>query len=189
MKTQIAFKTQAGKNEIMKAYDSFLQKWVSPCKEIYTDTRYGKTHIIASGEKSAPPLILLHGTGMNSIMWIGEVREYSKSYRVYAVDIPGEPGKSDETQFSLEGASYTEWLYDVLDANETIPLFTDNELKKLTMPTALFVGEKNIMLHSVKTAERLRDLVPYATINILPDVGHSIVNLADKIKVFLADQL
>ncbi len=35
----------------MEAYDAFLQKWVSPYEEIYADTRYGRTYIIASGEK------------------------------------------------------------------------------------------------------------------------------------------
>jgi hypothetical protein len=52
------------------------------------------------------------------------------------------------------------------------------------MTTALLVGEKDIMLQSGKTAECLCDLVSYTTINILPDAGYSIVNLADKIKVF-----
>jgi len=30
-------------------------------EEIYVETRCRKPHIIASGEKNAPPLILLHG--------------------------------------------------------------------------------------------------------------------------------
>lgn len=29
-------------------------------------------------------------------MWLEEAREYSRGFRVYAVDIPGEPGRSDE---------------------------------------------------------------------------------------------
>lgn len=41
MKTKTAYKTQKGKNEILKAYDAFFQKWVSPYEEIYADTRYG----------------------------------------------------------------------------------------------------------------------------------------------------
>lgn len=64
---------------------------------------------------------------------------------------------------------------------ETIPLFSDNELKLLAMPTVLFVGAKDIMLHSAKSAKRLRDLLPHAKINILPEAGHSNVNDVNKI--------
>lgn len=56
------------------------------------------------------------------------------------------------------------------------------------MPTALFVGGKDIMLHSVKTATRLGNLLPHAKINIQPEAGHSIVNLPDKIMEFLVSK-
>lgn len=64
---------------------------------------------------------------------------------------------------------------------ETIPIFSDNELKLLTMPTVLFLGAKDIMLYSDKTARRLGNLLPHAEINILPEAGHSNVNDVDKI--------
>jgi pimeloyl-ACP methyl ester carboxylesterase len=274
MKQNIVFKTQEGKNDVIKHYDLFLEKWALSYEKLYVNTRYGKTFIIASGEKNNPPLILLHGSGMNSVMWLRDMQEYSKNYRVYAIDILGEPGKSDESRLSLSGSYYAEWLKDVFDdlsmkkANvvgislgawlaikfsvsypekvaklvllcpsgvgpqkksfifksiaytllgekgidklyykvngnqpipkemlkyekligksfnyrrETIPIFSDNELKLLTMPTVLFVGTKDIMLHSDKTARRLRGLLPHAEINILPQAGHSNVNDANKI--------
>jgi pimeloyl-ACP methyl ester carboxylesterase len=56
-----------------------------------------------------------------------------------------------------------------------------DELKLLTMPIVLFVGAKDIMLHSDKTAKRLGNLLPHAQINILPEAGHSNVNDVDKI--------
>ncbi|MCI1579776.1 MAG: alpha/beta hydrolase [Clostridium beijerinckii] len=268
------FKTNEGKNDVIKFYDKFLQKLALSYEKFYVDTRYGKTFIIASGEKSNPPLILLHGSGMNSVMWLRDIKEYSKTYRVYAIDMLGEPGKSDENRPSLIGSSYAEWLKEVFEnlsverANiigislgawlaikfsvsypemasklvllcpsgvgpqkksfifkviaygilgekgidklyykvngnqpipeemlkyqkligksfnyrkETIPVFSDNELKLLTMPTVLFVGAKDIMLHSDKTARRLGNLLPHAQINILPKAGHSNVNDVNKI--------
>lgn len=68
---------------------------------------------------------------------------------------------------------------------ETIPIFSDNELKLLTMPTVLFVGAKDIMLYSDKTARRLGDLLPHVEINILPEAGHSNVNDVNKIIAWL----
>jgi pimeloyl-ACP methyl ester carboxylesterase len=99
---------------ILSSYNQLLAKCSVPYEELIIDTRYGKTYIIASGEKSLPPLILLHGSGSNSSMWIGDIAKYSKHYRVYAVDIPGDPGKSEEKQYSLKSPAYSEWMDDIL---------------------------------------------------------------------------
>jgi pimeloyl-ACP methyl ester carboxylesterase len=48
-------------------------------------------------------------------LWIGEVAEYSRYFRTYAVDIPGEPGRSASNRPSWNGPEYAEWLADVLD--------------------------------------------------------------------------
>ena len=64
---------------------------------------------------------------------------------------------------------------------EPIPIFSDEELRRLTMPVFLFVGAKDIMLHSMETADRMKKLVPNARINVLPEGGHSIINLTDEI--------
>jgi pimeloyl-ACP methyl ester carboxylesterase len=279
MKTKLAFKSQEGKTAILKFYDSLLENWPLPNEKFYVKTRYGSTFIIATGEKDAPPLILLHGSAMNSIMWLGDSREYSRNYRVYAVDIPGEPGRSDETQLPFKDSAFAEWLLDVFSAlklekasligislgawlsikfsvcypekvnklvllcpagigpqktsflfkamahmllgekgmdklykkvngnqplpevvlkyqkligkhfnfrREAILLFSDGEIKRLSMPTILFVGEKDVMFHSAKTAKRLGNLVPHANINVLPGAGHTLINLTDRISDFLA---
>lgn len=278
MKTKLAFKSQEGKAAVLKFYDSMLEHWISPNEKFYVNTRYGKTFIIACGEKEAPPLILLHGSAMNTAMWMGDVQAYSRYYRVYAVDIQGEPGKSDEKQLPFKGPAFAEWLQDVYNAlsvkkasligmslgawlavrfsvsytekvenlvllcpagigpqrisflinatihrllgekivsrlfrkvnlderipevflkyqkligesfnyrREIIPLFSDNELKQLSMPVALFVGGKDVIIHSAKSAKRLRALLPHAEINVLPEAGHALVNLADRINAFL----
>jgi pimeloyl-ACP methyl ester carboxylesterase len=281
MKTKLAFKSQEGKAVVIKLYDSLLENWILPNEKLYVNTRYGATFVIASGPKEAPPLILLHGSAMNSIMWMRDVQAYSKSYRVYAVDIPGEPGRSEENQLPLAGDDFAEWLNDVFGAlliekasligislgawlsvkfsvyypekvdklvllcpagigpqktsflfkamahrllgekgmeslykkvngnqpipkkmleyqkllgksfnyrREIIPLFADSEIERLTMPIALFVGEKDIMLHSAMTAKRLIGLLPHANVNIIPGAGHTLIDLTDKISDFLVSK-
>ncbi len=111
-----AFRSQEGKSDVLKAYDLLLEGWLLPNEKLYVNTRYGSTFVIATGEKQAPPLILLHGSAMNSIMWLSDVKEYSRNFRVYAVDIPGEPGRSDENQLPFDGDAFAEWLNDVLNA-------------------------------------------------------------------------
>ena len=275
---KVAFKSEEGRHKVIKYYESLVEGWNFPHEEFYVHTNYGKTFIIASGEKDLPPLILLHGSGMNSVMWIHEMEKYSKNYRVYAVDMPGEPGKSNENQIPFKGDDFPIWLNEVFNAlsiekanivglslggwlgtkfsikypqkviklvllcpagigpkkklfilkslfymllgdkgidklyykingdklipqvmltyqkliakhfnfrKEDIPMFSDDELRCLEMPLALFVGGKDIMLHSEISAKRLGSLVKHANINFLSEEGHTLINQGDEIREFL----
>src|SRR5262247_945497 len=100
----------------MDQYDALLARWPVPCATLDISSRYGATFVVASGSESAAPLVLIHGAGSNSAMWAGDVGEYSRHYRVYAVDLLGEPGKSAPARPSWDSPAYAEWLGDVLDA-------------------------------------------------------------------------
>ncbi len=115
MKTKPIYKSAAGRAQIMALYDKVLSQWPVPCEHVNIPTRYGNTFAIASGQAGSPPMILLHGTASNSATWAHDVIDYSKSFRVWCVDIPGEPGKSDEARFGWNGPHFSEWLDDVLN--------------------------------------------------------------------------
>ncbi len=115
MTTKSIYKSTAGQVEIQALVDRVLAQWPVPNQHIHIPTRYGDTFAIASGDMIAPPLILLHGTASNSATWMGDIADLASTFRVYAVDIPGEPGKSDPTRFSWDGPAFTEWLDDVLE--------------------------------------------------------------------------
>lgn len=278
MTNTFAFKTTEGKNAVYKAYNAFLGNMRIPHEEFNVDTRFGKAFVIAAGKKDAPVLVLLHGSGINSVMWIGDMKKYSEHYRVYAVDLQGEPGKSDGRQLPLQGPDFDNWLHDVFVGlsiekasiggislgawlalkfaianpqmvdklvllcpagvgpqktsfayvslfhmllgekgierlyrkvnggkpipqemmdyqkllgnnfnfrREQIPLFADTELSQLTMPSLLIVGRKDVMFHSLKTAERYRNLVPNANVTVLQEAGHTLIGLVDDILSFL----
>ncbi len=116
MGSQSIYKSPAGERAIMALYDQVLARWPVPYEMRTIDTRHGQTFVLASGQATAPPLVLLHGAGTNSTMWVGDVADYCRHYRVYAVDLLGEPGKSSPNRPSWEGPAYAEWLADVLDA-------------------------------------------------------------------------
>lgn len=274
MKKNKAFKTQEGRDEVLKHYDMLLEKLTIPYERLNINTRHGNTFLIAAGDNTAPPLVLLHGSSFNSSMWISDILKYYQKYRVYALDIPGEAGRSDEGQLPFTTSDLDDWLYDVFNGlsisksvvigaslgawlaakfairypekidklvllcpagigtqnksfiftalfhmllgekgirrlfkkingnvdmpevilnyqrlitqnfnsrREPIPIFSDDEISGLTMPVFLFVGAKDIMLHSMETVDRMKKLVPGTRINILPEVGHSIINLTDTI--------
>jgi pimeloyl-ACP methyl ester carboxylesterase len=115
MNTSSIYKSENGQKEIMALYDRVLANWPVPCQTCTLPTRHGDTFVIASGESAFPPLVLLHGSSSNAVSWIGEAGAYSRHFRVYAVDLPGEPGRSAQTRPSWHNLDFTEWLEDVLN--------------------------------------------------------------------------
>ncbi|MFB6342005.1 alpha/beta fold hydrolase [Saccharicrinis sp. FJH62] len=108
-KTSI-YKTDEGKEQIIKYYYSLLSQWTQPSIQFYIDTQLGKTHIIESGNKVNPAILLLHGTGSNSAMWAYDAKILSETFHVFAVDIPGECGKSSENRPDFKDENYSNWI-------------------------------------------------------------------------------
>ena len=115
MTTSAIYKSKIGRDEMIGFYDKILTQWPIQNTHISVPTKHGNTFVIASGDPAAQPLILLHGSASNSATWMGDIVELGKQFRVYAVDIPGEAGKSDQIRFSWDGPAFSEWLDEVLD--------------------------------------------------------------------------
>jgi len=107
------YKSSAGRDAVHLLYRQALAHWPVPRTETTVATREGDTFVVASGDASAPPLILFHGSGANSSTWIGDVAALARNHRVYAVDMIGEPGFSAETRPPLASDAHAAWLDDV----------------------------------------------------------------------------
>jgi pimeloyl-ACP methyl ester carboxylesterase len=88
------YKHAQAKSFYEKAYDEVLSLWEVPFEATFVNTSFGATHVLIAGEKSAPPLVLLHGMTISSTMWYPNIVELSKQFRIYAVDTIGDLGKS-----------------------------------------------------------------------------------------------
>src|SRR5262245_21997668 len=278
MSSESIYKSPAGEKAIMAWYDALLARWPVQHTTLNIASRHGNTFVIVSGKESAPPLILIHGAGSNSAMWAGDVAEYSAHFRVYAIDLLGEPGKSAPVRPDWRSSAYAEWLGDVLDAlkvkraifvglsqggwtalkfaiahperveklvlmtpggitfdrvsfalraialsffgpwgveritqlvfsplpvpaevNEAtmvittnfkprigvLPIFSDDELQRLTMPTLLLIGKDDALRDARKVTERMRTLVPGLTATIIPWAGHALYNTTGDVMPFL----
>ena len=53
-------------------------------------------------------------------------------------------------------------------------LFTDDELRSITVPVTLIAGEKTEMLDTVRMTERARRLIPNVTTELVPGAGHAL---------------
>jgi len=110
------YKTQTGAQLIAQRYREFMRHWPQPNRQFHVSTRFGETFVVTSGADGTPPLLLLHGAGSNSAMWIGDAAAWSASFKVYAIDVIGEPGFSAEARLPLNSDGYALWLDDVLQA-------------------------------------------------------------------------
>jgi pimeloyl-ACP methyl ester carboxylesterase len=279
MDTQSIYKSPAGERAVMALYDKVLADyWPAPYETLSIPTRHGDTYLIANGEGSAPSLALLHGAGSNSAIWAADVVEYSRHFRVYAVDLLGEPGKSAPNRPAWDSPAYAEWLEDVFDAlnlekaallgvsqggwtalkfatyqperveklvllcpggivpdrtsfyirflpllllgrwgvrranrmlfgdqpvpeeadeyltlmmthfkprTGVVPVFSDEELRRLTMPVLLLGGTQDAIRDTQKIAARMEKLVPHLTTVIIPGAGHVLLDTRDHILPFL----
>jgi pimeloyl-ACP methyl ester carboxylesterase len=112
--TNRAFKSSDARNSVMESYSKVLEFWHTPFTEIDIDTDFGKTHIIEAGDNKQPALVLLHGGGGNSAMWFANIAQLTKCFKVYAIDIVGEMGKSEDTRLPYESDDHSLWLAQVL---------------------------------------------------------------------------
>jgi pimeloyl-ACP methyl ester carboxylesterase len=110
-----AFKTPEGEAAFLAAYDAAMKLWPVPYEGLETPSRFGMTHVIVSGPKEAPPLVLLHGYMATSTMWAPNIADFSKDYRVYAIDVMGQPSKSTPTEPIRNAEDYAGWLAETLD--------------------------------------------------------------------------
>ena len=104
------FRSQTAKEYYYKLYDMRAKKWPVDSVNRFVDTAYGQTFVRISGPVGAPPLVLLHGAGSNSLQWMPNIKALSKSYSVYAVDNIYDYGRSVYTQIIKNPDDFVKWL-------------------------------------------------------------------------------
>jgi pimeloyl-ACP methyl ester carboxylesterase len=281
------YKSAEGERQVRERYLAFLKHWPVDHQQIRIPTNQGETFVIASGAEGAPPLLLLHGGAANSAMWMGDIRAFAGSFRVYAIDMIGEAGLSAPSRPPLSSDAHALWLDEVLrdlsvdrasivgvslggwlaldyatrrpqrvervavlcpggvgrqkvgivfatialrmcgawgrrklserilgraPANPSppvkafidlvalihqhfrprmvkLPVFSDDDLRRLEMPLLTIVGAQDVLLDSRQTKSRLERLLPQADVVILPEAGHFIPGQTGKILAFLESHL
>jgi pimeloyl-ACP methyl ester carboxylesterase len=89
------YKSPQVKAQFMDIYDAKMKEWPVPYESLYVDTSYGRVHAIVSGPEDAPPMLLLHASGVPAWSWMYNAEELSQRYRIYAIDLIGDAGRSE----------------------------------------------------------------------------------------------
>jgi pimeloyl-ACP methyl ester carboxylesterase len=110
------FKSLEGEARYMAAYEASLRLWPISYQAMDIPGRLGCTHLVACGPQDAPVLVLLHGFFATLTMWSPNIAELSRDYRVYALDVMGQPSRSIPGEPIRSRADFVEWLTTLLDA-------------------------------------------------------------------------
>jgi pimeloyl-ACP methyl ester carboxylesterase len=108
------FKSPKGQARYFGAYDAAMDLWPVPHESQFITTSYGRTHVITCGPRSGYPLLVLHAGQASSTMWFPNVAALAKQFRIYALDTPGEPGKSVPTRRNDSRQDCSAWLEGVM---------------------------------------------------------------------------
>ena len=154
------FRTPRAEAQFRAAYDAALRLWPVSYDELEVPTRFGTTHVVAAGPKNAPPLVLLHGYMATSVMWAPNIADLSTGYRVYAVDVMGQPSKSVPGEPIRHSTDYVAWLTATLDGLN---------LSRVSLLGMSF-GGWIALRYAVAAPERIQNLVLLSPGGFLPMV-------------------
>lgn len=104
------FKSQLGLTTIYNQYEADLMQWPVTYTEQYIDSEFGRTYCLMSGKAENPPLVLLHGLGVNTTSFYKNIEQLSQHYRVYLLDFPGGAGRSIPSKLMLKKRDVGAWL-------------------------------------------------------------------------------
>ncbi|MER7620596.1 alpha/beta hydrolase [Streptomyces sp. NPDC126503] len=85
------------------------------------ETSFGTTHVYRYGPsdpaaESRTPIVLIHGAGYSSAMWYPNTPGLSRDRPVYALDTPGDAGRSVHREPMWQPERAAQWMDEALDA-------------------------------------------------------------------------
>jgi|SRR5690554_498869 len=99
-----------------EAYDRTMDHWEVPYEDLYIPTSHGTAHVIVSGPQNATPIVLLNGLSSSATMWYPNAKALTQHYRIFAIDLLIEPGKSYATKKFKNISEIRAWYQEVFAA-------------------------------------------------------------------------
>jgi pimeloyl-ACP methyl ester carboxylesterase len=110
------FKSRESEAALLAWHARAVASLAAPHEERELATALGRTFVVAAGPAGGPPLVLVHGLGTNAAALAREIDFFAAhGYRVFAPEVPGQPGRSEPRALSLKDGSLGRWMAEVLD--------------------------------------------------------------------------
>lgn len=87
--------------------------WPVPFETMLLETDSGQTFVRVCGRAADPPLVLLPGARVSSLMWADSIAALSAHHRTYALDIIGDAGLSISRFEIKKSEAFVRWLDEV----------------------------------------------------------------------------
>lgn len=163
MQKGLNFKTIESQKEYFDTYDKSLKLISCPIHEKYITTSFGKSHVLCCGEKTNPPLVLLHAASCGSPIWYKNIPFWSTHFCIYAIDLIGESSKSILTKKMKTTKDNAKWL------DETI---LGLGLDKVYL-CGLSIGGWNVANYAGFYPEKVRKLILLSPVQTLAKMYYS----------------
>ncbi|MEU2201524.1 alpha/beta fold hydrolase [Isoptericola sp. NPDC019482] len=109
------FTSEAARTAYEAAYRDLEARWPLPSDDVRVETAYGPTHVRRSGTGPRTPLVLLHGLNGTGLSWHGVVPALAADRVVYAPDVVGTAGRSEQTAPLTSADDYAAWGAQLLE--------------------------------------------------------------------------
>ena len=109
------FKSEEGRRLILSHSSRLLASAGFCYHERYIPTSFGRTYVLEAGDPEKPAAVLVHGSCSSSISWLGDIPALLDQYHVFAVDIVGDAGNSEENRLDQHTEEFPKWLKEVLE--------------------------------------------------------------------------
>nr|WP_307835171.1 alpha/beta fold hydrolase [Streptomyces adelaidensis] len=114
------YASDALRDDHFAACDAVYALGATALAEQDVDTSFGTTHVYRYGPaspaaRSRTPIVLVHGAGSCSAMWYPNTPDLSAERPVYALDTPGDPGRSVHRAPLHRPEDAARWLEETLD--------------------------------------------------------------------------
>ena len=103
------------KEEILNIYHEKLDELKIEYEFVKAQTSFGETNVISTGNSQKPPIILIHGSNGCAPIALEAMMLLLEHFKVYAIDIVGQPNLSAETRPNLKDTSYGKWVNEILE--------------------------------------------------------------------------
>jgi len=157
------FRSQEAREQYLKYYDFRAESWPVESETMMVPTAFGETFVRISGSHDAPPLVLLPGNTENSLSWIPQIEDFSKHYRVFAVDNIYDYGRSVYSRSIEKPQDFVDWLDE---------LFTQLGLENDINLIGFSYGGWLSSIFAIAKPERLEKLVLISSTVVSPNIGY-----------------
>lgn len=108
------FKHTVGKKEVLNLYYKKLDALQIPVNFITVETSFGDTNVIITKNNNLTPLVLVHGLYSCAPIALEKLKALTQKFKIYAIDILGQPNISDEVKLQPSSNDYGKWMYEII---------------------------------------------------------------------------